>query len=157
MLVLSTLHNLLSQVLALPHLHTAVLLTPTGQLVSVATGPQRPKDEIRLIVGLAMEIWHETKEQDFSMVDSELGRILVVPVDENQAAAEARQAEVKDYQPLMLLALNSTAEVDWETLQTKGKILACHLTKPLAKFREYLAVPRPAFPATSTTSPPPRS
>ncbi|KAF8079047.1 isoprenoid synthase domain-containing protein [Lyophyllum atratum] len=120
MLVLSTLHNLLSQVLSLPQLHTAVLLTPTGQLVSVAADPQRPKDEIRVIVGLAMEIWQETKEQDFSMVDSELGRILVVPVDENPASSEARQAEGKDYQPLMLLALNSTADVDWEVLQTKG-------------------------------------
>lgn len=72
MLVLSTLHNLLSQVLCLPYLHTAVLLTPTGQLVSVASDPRRPKDEIRVVVGLAMEVWQETREQDFGMVDSEV-------------------------------------------------------------------------------------
>ena len=72
MLVLSTLHNLLSQVLALPHLHTAILLTPAGQLVSVASDPQRPKDEIRVVVGLAGEIWQETKDQGFGMVDSEV-------------------------------------------------------------------------------------
>ena len=72
MLVLSTLHNLLSQVLSLPCLHTAVLLTPTGQLVSVASDPQRPKDDIRIVVGLAMEVWQETKEQDFGMIESEV-------------------------------------------------------------------------------------
>lgn len=72
MLVLSTLHNLLSQVLDLPHLHTAVLLTPAGQLISVASDPQRSKDEIRIVVGLAGELWQETKEQGFGMVDSEV-------------------------------------------------------------------------------------
>ena len=72
MLVLSTLHSLLSQVLSLPCLHTAVLLTPTGQLVSVASDPRRPKDDIRIVVGLAMEVWQETKEQDFGMIESEV-------------------------------------------------------------------------------------
>lgn len=72
MLVLSSLHSLLSQVLFLPHLHTAVLLTPAGQLVSVASDPRRPKDEVRVIVGLAMEVWQETKDQGFGMVDSEV-------------------------------------------------------------------------------------
>lgn len=72
MLVLSALHNLLSQVLDLPHLHTAVLLTPSGQLVSAASDPQRPKDEIRIVVGLAGEVWQETKDQGFGMVDSEV-------------------------------------------------------------------------------------
>jgi hypothetical protein len=148
MLVLSTLHNLLSQVLFLPHLHTAVLLTPAGQLVSVATDPARPKDEIRIIVGLAGEVWQETREQGFGMVDSEvirdisywsmvdwrryiqkLGRILVLPVDDapealpppqTQPQPQPSQAlEEEDHQPLMLLALNSTTAVDWDELQTK--------------------------------------
>ncbi|KAG5639545.1 hypothetical protein H0H81_012216 [Sphagnurus paluster] len=164
MLVLSALHNLLSQVLTLPHLHTAILLTPTGQLVSVASDPHRPKDEIRVVVGLAMEIWQETKDEEFSMVDSELGRILVVPVDERPVSPSSQQvaptdAEEKEKQrePLMLLALNATSAVEWEALQSKGKVLACHLAKPLGKFREYLAVPRPALPTSATTSPPPRS
>ncbi|KAF5384968.1 hypothetical protein D9615_001162 [Tricholomella constricta] len=159
MLVLSALHNLLSQVLSLPQLHTAVLLTPTGQLVSVASHPHRPKDEIRVVVGLAMEIWQETKEHDFSMVDSELGRILVVAVDEHPASQQQEKDQDAECEPLMLLALNSTTAVDWDVLQTKGKVLACHLAKPLGKFREYLAVPRPVLPASSTTTspPPPRS
>lgn len=77
MLVLSTLHNLLSQVLCLPHLHTAVLFTPAGQLVSVATDAARPKDEIRVIVGLAGEVWQETRQQGFGMVDSEVSRVSI--------------------------------------------------------------------------------
>jgi hypothetical protein len=72
MLVLSTLYNLLSQVLSLPELHTAVLMTPEGQLISVACGSSRPKDEIRIVVGLSGEVWQETKEQGFGMVDSEV-------------------------------------------------------------------------------------
>ena len=80
MLVLSTLHILLSQVLDLPHLHTAVLLTPAGQLVSAASDPQRPKDEIRIVVGLAGEVWQETKDQGFGMVDSEVNFLALCPV-----------------------------------------------------------------------------
>jgi hypothetical protein len=79
MLVLSTLHSLLSQVLDLPHLHTAVLLTPAGQLVSAASDPQRPKDEIRIIVGLAGEVWQETKGQGFGMIDSEVTFVVFLP------------------------------------------------------------------------------
>ncbi|KAF9469697.1 hypothetical protein BDZ94DRAFT_1243052 [Collybia nuda] len=162
MLVLSTLHNLLSQVLYLPHLHTAILFTPAGQLVSVATDAARPKDEIRVVVGLAGEIWQETRQQGFGMVDSELGRIMVLPVDEVpqepvQSQPPLQISEGEDHQPLMLLALNSTAAVDWEELQTKGRVLASHLAKPLSRYREYLAIARPVLPTSTTTSPPPRS
>jgi len=80
-----------------------------------------------------------------------------------------------DRVPLMLLALNATAAVDWEELQIKvsggsrslfihsyslglqAGILAGHLAKPLGRFREHLAVPRPPLPMSATTSPPPRS
>ncbi|KAG6911367.1 hypothetical protein DXG01_001038 [Tephrocybe rancida] len=158
MLVLSTLHNLLSQALT-PALHTAVLLTTAGQLVAVAADGHRAKDEIRVVVGLAMEIWQETQEQEFSMVDSELGRIVVVPVDDDPPAMPAgtnEEGEKSEYEPLMLLALNSTTNVDWEELQTKAKVLAGHFAQPLGKFREYLVVPRPVLPTTLTTSPPPR-
>ena len=72
MLMLSILHSLLSQVLAPPHLHTAVLFTTSGELVSAASEPIRPKDEIRIIVGLSGEVWQETKEQGYGMVDSEV-------------------------------------------------------------------------------------
>lgn len=72
MLVLSTLHQLLSQILSAPHLHTAVLLTPSGELVSFASSFERPKDEIRVLVGLSGEIWRETRHHGFGMVDSEV-------------------------------------------------------------------------------------
>ena len=76
MLMLSILHNLLSQVLAPPHLHTAVLFTTSGELVSATSEPIRPKDEIRIIVGLSGEVWQETKEQGYGMVDSEVRFVL---------------------------------------------------------------------------------
>jgi hypothetical protein len=72
MLVLSALHKLLSQILSLPELHTAVLLTPEGQLISAASDPSRPKDDIRVVVGLCGEVWQETQEQGHGMIDSEV-------------------------------------------------------------------------------------
>ena len=74
--MLSILHSLLSQVLAPPHLHTAVLFTTSGELVSATSEPLRPKDEIRVIVGLSGEVWQETKEQGYGMVDSEVRSVL---------------------------------------------------------------------------------
>lgn len=72
MLMLSKLHHILSRVLDLPDLHTAVLLTVTGELVSYASYPGRPKDEVRVVTGLATEIWQETREQGYGMVESEV-------------------------------------------------------------------------------------
>ncbi len=72
MLVLSNLTNLLSQIISLPALHTAVLFTPAGQLVTFVSEPIRPKDEVRIIVGLSGEVWQETREQGYGMVDSEV-------------------------------------------------------------------------------------
>ena len=72
MLVLPALHDLLSQIVSPEKLHTTVLLTPTGELVCASSKPQRPKDEIRVIVGLSGEVWRETKDQGIGMVDSEV-------------------------------------------------------------------------------------
>ena len=72
MLLLSMLHSLLSQVLAPPHLHTVILFTPAGELVSVASEPTRPKDEIRILVGITGEVWQETREQGYGMVESDV-------------------------------------------------------------------------------------
>lgn len=72
MLLLSSLHNLLQQVLSLPELHTAVLFTPEGQLVSYASDSSIPKDEIRVLVGVGGEVWQETKQHGIGMVDSEV-------------------------------------------------------------------------------------
>ena len=74
MLLLSSLHNLLQQVLSLPELHTAVLFTPEGQLVSYASHSSKPKDEIRVFVGVSGEVWQETKRHGMGMVDSEVCR-----------------------------------------------------------------------------------
>ena len=72
MLNLANLRTLLSRVLDLPSLHTVVLFTPEGELVSYVSEPDRPKDRVRVIVGLSTEIWQETREQNIGMVDSEV-------------------------------------------------------------------------------------
>ncbi|KAF8204298.1 hypothetical protein K438DRAFT_554794 [Mycena galopus ATCC 62051] len=120
MLVLSRLQDSLRAVLAPPALHTAILLTPAGQLVSFASHASRCKDEIRVIAGLSGEVWQETQEQGAGMVDSELGRIVVLPVDEPPPEMGPPASVVpEDYQPLMLLVLNSTDAMEWEELQMK--------------------------------------
>lgn len=86
MLALSSLNKLLSHVLSPPALHTAVLFTASGALVSYATttggagnssdphspSRPRPKDDIRVLVGLASQVWAETKEDGEGLVDSEV-------------------------------------------------------------------------------------
>lgn len=72
MLNLSNLRVLLSQIVSPSTVHTAVLFSPEGQLMSFASDPPRSKDEIRVIVGLCGEIWQETKEHGIGMVDSEV-------------------------------------------------------------------------------------
>lgn len=74
MLALATLHGLLLRILSPPHFHTVVLHTPAGELISAASDPPRPKDEIYIVVGLSGEVWKETKEGGFGMVDSEVGQ-----------------------------------------------------------------------------------
>ena len=69
MLNLANLRTLLSRVLDLPSLHTVVLFTPEGELVSYVSEPDRPKDRVRVIVGLSTEIWQETREQGVGRVD----------------------------------------------------------------------------------------
>ncbi|KAF7970870.1 hypothetical protein HWV62_21286 [Athelia sp. TMB] len=79
--------------LSLPELHTALLLSPEGQLISVASDPSRPKDKARVVAGL--------------------GRILVLPI------AQGNGTNPEEQQPLLLLALNSTDAVGWDELQEK--------------------------------------
>lgn len=143
MLMLSTLHNLLSQVLSLPMLHTAILLTPTGDLVSVASDPSRPKDEVRIIAGLAGELWQETRDQGYGMVDSEviyaqrdkesilthrnkLGRIVVLPVEEVTSDLEGSSSD--NMEPPLLLTLNSSDNVSWDELETKACVYSDNVT-----------------------------
>jgi hypothetical protein len=72
MLVLSVLQQRLLQTLQPPKLHTAVLFTPAGQLISAATDTSRPKDDIFLIVSTGVEAWQESKDQDHAMIEIEV-------------------------------------------------------------------------------------
>ncbi|KAH6916617.1 isoprenoid synthase domain-containing protein [Coprinopsis sp. MPI-PUGE-AT-0042] len=130
MLALSKLNAIVSRVLSNPEVHTAVLLTVSGELVSYAAEPGRSKDEIRVITGLASEVWQETKEQGYGMVDSEMGEEVMVE--------EQRQ-------PLMLLALNAVESVNWDDCKKEG-FRSDQLAKPLKRFRPFLKV---------TSAPPP--
>ena len=77
MLVLSAIHNLLTQILSLPSLHTAILLTREGQLVCTAHESGRSKDDIRVIVGLCAEVWREAgATQGWGMLDTEVRRFV---------------------------------------------------------------------------------
>ncbi|KAI0307612.1 isoprenoid synthase domain-containing protein [Multifurca ochricompacta] len=140
MLVLATLHRLLSQVISSPGLHTAVLLTPNGQLVSYACDSTKSKDDVRLVVGLSSEIWLEVADQGVGMVDSELGRILVLGVQDTVAtphsnknndtsptnSANTDQASDK---PLMLVALSATEAVGWEDLEAKSALSEANMRR----------------------------
>ncbi|KAF8915095.1 hypothetical protein CPB85DRAFT_1295638 [Mucidula mucida] len=147
MLVLSNIHSLLTQVLEVPRLHTAAVFTPAGQLVCYVCDPIRPKDEVLLIVGLGEEVWHGS-----GVMESELGRIVVTPVEDVE-----RQDE--DEEPLMLVALNATRDMAWADLQSKGQVLADVLSKSWSKHREHLIVPKPVGPTPATAlsgkAPPP--
>ncbi|KAG8946238.1 hypothetical protein FRC04_011984 [Tulasnella sp. 424] len=112
MLVLSTLTALLSQLLS-SYLHTAILLTPQGHLVAYSSDSSqitRSEDRIRVVIGLASEVWREgTKdaapsevnndgevvegdaevdeiddEDEIGMLECELGRVLVYPIYASQ-------------------------------------------------------------------------
>ncbi|KAI5120792.1 hypothetical protein M0805_002419 [Coniferiporia weirii] len=137
MLVLSSLNKLLAQVLAPPALHTAVLLTSSGALVSFATSGARPKDDVRVLVGLASEIWAETREYGEGMVDSELGRIVVLPIESLQESRPSTE-------PVLLIALNATDDIEWGELMRKGQNLASHLARPLQQLQEKASSPAPS-------------
>ena len=143
MLVLSNVHKLLARALVPPELHTAVLLTPAGQLVSCAADPARCKDDVRAIVGLSGEKWQEAGDRGVGM-ESPFGRIMVLAVeapgetggqdgtgeprstvgggkDEDKGEGEGAGAgEVASEKPLMLVALNATSAVEWDVLEAKA-------------------------------------
>ncbi|KAI0050626.1 hypothetical protein FA95DRAFT_1536172 [Auriscalpium vulgare] len=130
MLVLSTLHKLLSQVLSHPDIHSAALLTPEGQLVSFACHPYRTKDDIRLLVGLSSEVWQEEGDQGIATVDSELGRIIVYPV--HSSSDQPRE------KPAMLLAMGASDAVDWDELEAKARDVTARLGRSVSKLRSPL-------------------
>jgi hypothetical protein len=72
MLVLSTLRKYLSVVLSPPTVHTAALFTPPGQLVASTSTTSKSKDEIRVLVGLSMEVWEQGRAEDMGMAECEV-------------------------------------------------------------------------------------
>ncbi len=50
----------------------------------------------------------------------QLGKILVLPIDDSPDSSDS--ARFLHRPPLMLLALNSTEDVEWEELQTKVRL-----------------------------------
>lgn len=161
MLLLSSLHNLLRQVLSLPELHTAVLFTPEGHLVSYASS--KPKDEIRVLVGVSGEVWQETKQHGVGMVDGEIGRIIVLPVLPLKDSGGTNKEPVSDEgDPVMLVALNATESVDWDRLRISAKELVYHLEGPVNRLKGRLTTrvaqlppmdPNARPPVTRTTKP----
>ncbi|PCH34108.1 hypothetical protein WOLCODRAFT_113183 [Wolfiporia cocos MD-104 SS10] len=155
MLNLTNLRNLLSQVLSFPSIHTVALFTPQGHLVSFAGDPHKPKDHVRVVVGLSSEAWQETKDQGIGMIESELGRLLVLPVGQSRPAGESG-GDVPD--PVMLLALNAEKSVSWKELETKARELGRHLENPVSALRGRLAAapspinPRPERATRNMTS-----
>ncbi|KAG1821844.1 uncharacterized protein BJ212DRAFT_1264195 [Suillus subaureus] len=166
MLNLSTLQTYLTQLLSpTDTIHTALLLTPEGAIVSFACSSsqmmclQRSKDEIWILAGLSAEVWAETRseegvEKGMGMAESEvswssrklLGRIVVVPVDD--ASPELQD----EREPLLLLAVNGGAEADWKTMCAKAKKLGAYLAPSVNKHRGAIeASPLNQTPAKSRT------
>lgn len=119
---------------------------------------QRSKDEIWILAGLSAEVWAETRseegtEKGIGMAESELGRIVVVPVDD--ACLELQD----ERDPLLLLAVNGGAEADWKIMCAKAKKLGAYLAPSVNKHRGAIeASPLNRMPAknrtrSTTTSP----
>lgn len=66
MLKLSSLHTYLTQVLDPPELHTAILLTPSGELISYASDPPRSKEDIRIAVGVSGDYFAEVEQHGYA-------------------------------------------------------------------------------------------
>ncbi|KAG1773541.1 hypothetical protein EDD22DRAFT_742186, partial [Suillus occidentalis] len=142
MLNLSTLQTYLTQLLSpTDSIHTALLLTPEGAIVSFAcsstasdernTTHARSKDEIWILAGLSAEVWAETRgeegiEKGMGMAESEVGRIVVVPVDD---------AMEDEREPLLLLAVNGGPEADWKAMCAKAKTLGAYLAPSVNRHR----------------------
>lgn len=91
MLNLISLRKGLSSVLSPSRMHTAILFTTSGDLIAHATNnTSMSKEQLRVLVGLATEIWFETSEDDMSMAESEIGKILIVPMQSSSPKFESR-------------------------------------------------------------------
>ncbi|KAF8510424.1 hypothetical protein BU17DRAFT_98142 [Hysterangium stoloniferum] len=154
MLSLPTLRNVLASVTSPPRLHTAILFTPSGNIIAQATN--NSKDNIRILVGVASEIWLEVGSQGIGMVEGELGKIIVLPLYRNSRTSGPARTGRSHFrststsmpangpnEPPLLVALNATDEVDWAELQIKARGIVSHLAEPLAAFGDRLLPPPP--------------
>lgn len=132
MLVLSTFRRLLSQVLTgSDDLHTAVLATLTGNLVSYASEKeiQPTKSEIRTIIGLACEIWGEDEKEDSVMAETDVCqtfqairiRLNVYPLQKSgkffvQTIRPTNPPSTPKEAPLLLLCLSASEGTSWQEI-----------------------------------------
>jgi len=80
-----------------------------------------------MAAGLGAEVWAETRGEGEGMVESELGRILVLAVEGDASGEETT--------PLLLLAVNGTMEADWDVMRVKARKLATFLAPSVNKHR----------------------
>ncbi|PAV22678.1 terpenoid [Pyrrhoderma noxium] len=156
MLVLSSFNKLLSHVLAPPTLHTAVIFSPSGELIAFESSRARPKDDVRVLVGVASDIWAETRDDGEGMVESELGKIYVLPITPSTSEREGREGRPSSKEPenpVLLIALNATDDAQWGELQRKGQGLAAHISKPLQQLLGRLQPETTSHTNTTPTSP----
>ena len=64
----------------------------------------------------------------------QIGRIFVLPVEDISQVQPSSPEMEEEHEPLMLLALNSTAAVEWDELQTKVRFFH-HSTRLFFNFR----------------------
>jgi len=174
MLNLATLHTYLSQLITPPSVHTALLISPEGALVSYATDPAhpQPKDEVWAVAALAAETWAETRAQtpsvngeeggeegrreeaDAGMVESELGRVVVVPVEPGSSShskSTSPEGETPSAEPILLVAVNGLSDADWEGMVIKSRSLARYLAPSVNKHRETAGIMGGAALSTSVS------
>ncbi|KAF8323796.1 hypothetical protein DL93DRAFT_2161917 [Clavulina sp. PMI_390] len=79
-----------------PDLRLCLLLTPQSRLIAYASYPPNTEDLMKVLLGLSAEAWRDAetqarltgaaalddfpREEDFVRIDSELGRVLVMPI-----------------------------------------------------------------------------
>ncbi|KAF8578943.1 hypothetical protein K439DRAFT_1638433 [Ramaria rubella] len=158
MLNLTALRKVLTAVLSPPRVHTAILFTPSGDLVAHATNPSaRSKDQLRVLVGLASEVWLEVGDEGIGMAESELGKVLVLPLHPKQQSRPLRIGRTSsrspsndslpangspaDGDPPLLIAVNALDDVEWAEMQIKAQGIANHLAGPLVEFEDRLLAP----------------
>jgi len=110
---------------------------------------QYSKDNVWILAGLSSELWAETRGEgdesvsEMGMVESELGRIVVVPVDDASAERD----------PLLLLAVNGGPDADWKVMGAKAKKLGAYLAPSVNKHRSAIeASPLNRTPANGSKS-----